>query len=64
MYMYLLYEKAIQKIPLFVCAAPSTGGGAPATQLPSYPLSFTPELGQLNHDRVTNRETPVLLRDG
>lgn len=34
----------------------------------SYPLSFMPtntlELGQLNHDRVTNRETPVLLRDG
>lgn len=63
--MYLLYGKAIQKIPLFVCGTPSTGGGA---QLTSYPLSFmptnTPELGQLNHDRVTNRETPVLLRDG
>lgn len=59
--MYFLYRKAIQKIPLFVCGAPSTGGGAPATQLPTF---FHPELGQLNHDRVTNRETSVLLRDG
>lgn len=42
--------------------APVVGHSYP--QLPAFFHTNTPELGQLNHDRVTNGEIPVNLRDG